>query len=206
MPVTVVRSPNAMRLTVSIGPEAQRTTFNLDMSLQRHAWRNLDQAQAKPMNSILGNAVTDGAIEQDLMALGGLLEKKLTGRAMFGDYSLGSGRTYRVDNSSPANQETPNHCYPIAGTGLWAGVSQAVFAAAVAFRRLELALDGKSGTPEAVWNSIKNDPTARTSEIYSAFTGARTHVMALEKKDRQKIVEAAGSSKLAIAISGFLKA
>ncbi|MEM8800056.1 MAG: hypothetical protein AAGF15_08260 [Pseudomonadota bacterium] len=237
MAVTVTRSPNAYKIQVQAHPPggAPPQTLNLDMSLQRHAYRNLEQAAAKPQNSILHNAVTDAEIERDLAEVGQQVEAKLKGQGQpmnsfaptlaqqlagvrqgmdagagvggsiqsmetnvqqtaFGDYRVASGRTYRVDNPSINVMAAANHCYPIAGPGLWANVDQSAFAGAVMFRRLEVALSGK-GKPFEVWEKLARDPGGKFNPLHGTFTGAATEFGRLPNMMRQKIVEVAGNTR-----------
>lgn len=238
MVVTLNRTPNAYRVTIQHNPPggAPPVVLTLDMSLQRHAYRNLEQAQAKPQNSVLQNAVSDPDIETDLRGLGQQIETKLAGhgqparafqpslaqqlagvrqgmvagtgiassvnamesaipRTVFGDYLVASGRTYRVDNTAINFMAAANHCYPIAGPGLWANIDQMTFAGIVSFRRLELGLAGKRGTPWDNWERLSRDPGGRFNPLHGNFTGAATNFGQLPEPMRQKIIQTAGNSR-----------
>jgi hypothetical protein len=238
MAVTVNRAPNAYQIRIQVQPPGggPLQMLYLDMSLQRHAYRNLDQAQAKPMNSVLQNAVSDTDIETDLRALGQQVEAKLLGRAqpdrsfqpslaqqlagvrqgmdagggirasvnaieakisttVFGDYVVASRRTYRVDNTAINFMTQANHCYPIAGPGLWGNIDQMTFAGIVSFRRLEQALERTHLAVEQIWQKLARDPGGRCNPLYGHFTGAATQFGRLPNPVRQRIVETAGNSR-----------
>lgn len=238
MAVTVNRALNAYQIRIQIQPPrgGPPQMLNLDMSLQRHAYRNLEQAQAKPMNSVLQNGVSDADIESDLRALGQQVEAKIRGLAqpaqsfqpslaqqlaavrqgmnagqgirgsvnqieaeilktVFGDYVVASRRTYRVDNTAINFMVQANHCYPIAGPGLWAAIDQATFAGIVSFRRLEQALAGKRESVEKIWDKLARDPGGRHNPLHGHFIGAATQYGRLSNLLRQKIIETAGNSK-----------
>ncbi|RYG91544.1 hypothetical protein EU803_10680 [Loktanella sp. IMCC34160] len=235
MVVTLNRTPNACHIRVQYNPPggAPPLILNLDMSLQRHCYRNLEQAQAKPANSVLLNSVSDQDIDTDLRGLGQQVETRMAGggqpfrptlaeqlagvrrgmdagtgitgsvnameaaipTTVFGDYVVASGRTYRVDNTAINFLAPANHCYPIAGPGLWGNIDLTTFAGIVSFRRLELALAGKRGTPWENWERLSRDPGGRYNPLHGHFTGAATNFGRLPQPTRQKIIQAAGNSR-----------
>jgi hypothetical protein len=124
---------------------------------------------------------------------------------MFGDYTVRSGRTYRVDNTAIDFMNAANHCYPIAGPGLWAGMDQTTFAGASSFRRLEQVVASKQGkSAHEIWRSLENDPTSRNTPIYGAFTGARTQYQAMSAATRALLVAASGETQAAISVKQWL--
>lgn len=239
MPVNAIKNTNTMRLTVTAAPAL---IVNLDMSLARHAYSWLEDAQAKPMNSILHAIITANDILQDLRSLGSQLEQKmlapttpkislaaqlaLTRQVMnagngvnaatqrinavgtqqggytlpmlHGDYTVASGRTYRVDNVAMNPTQAPNHCYPIAGPNLWANVSQATFAAAAAVCRLQNAMVTVRDDLPKKWKSLSSMPPSErvNNALFNAISGARTHFNGLPGGDKSILGVVSGQSNL----------
>lgn len=201
MPVSLTGSRNAKKVHISIGSSR---SILLDFSLQRHYYPNLDDSQAKPMNSIIYYSVAEDAIEEQLKDLGTFIEAKIKSlgaggdlATANGDYNLGSSlMTWRVDNVSLDATRPPNHCYPISGANLWANVSQKEFAATAAIRSLEVAMTGIRDSVSKKWKSLQHLPPSErnANPIYTAISGARTHL-------RQGNIQSSAVSRIGI-VSG----
>ncbi|MFD9572029.1 hypothetical protein ACFWBI_19515 [Streptomyces sp. NPDC059982] len=123
------------------------TPLRLGMSLQRHSYRHCATSPAAvALNSLYHSTVDDATIIAEAVEVGEQAEAlllKAGGKwaALFGKtLTVGSRRTYLVDNSALNPNGSPNHFFVTGGDGVWAKIPQLDYIAARDVRRVEEAI------------------------------------------------------------------
>ncbi|MEV6682964.1 hypothetical protein AB0N09_39805 [Streptomyces erythrochromogenes] len=123
------------------------TPLQLSMSLQRHSYRHCANSASGALNSLLHSSVEDATIIAEAAEVGEQVEGlllKAGGKwaSLFGKtLTVGSRRTYLVDNSALNPNGSPNHFFVTGGDGVWAKIPQLDYVAARDVRRVEEAID-----------------------------------------------------------------
>ncbi|MER5726873.1 hypothetical protein ABT084_00725 [Streptomyces sp. NPDC002138] len=181
------------------------TPLRLDMSLQRHSYRHCaTSTTAGELNSLLYAAVDNATITAEAVEVGeqieGLLAKaKGSWKALFGKtLTVGSGRTYLVDNSGLNPNGSPNHFFVTGGANVWAQVSQADYVAARDVRRLEEAI----ATRRERGDTYDYVNPKKLNEKQREAGGAANPVVAAVLAARVSLDAAAADDTAFIAVSG----
>lgn len=189
MPTAAINASSVVQLTVDLGGVARV----LDFSLQRHHYDFIEGAASAPVNSILHHGVDTQAIVREAVEVGDQLETSygvLGGVAvaanptiLYGDFTVKSGRAYRVDNSAAVGW--PNHFFVISGADVWGGLTRDDWLAAQVIRRLQVAVAGdakaQGGKLLDRYGALRRDPTLTNADktrfaVYSAMEAARTQL------------------------------
>ncbi|KJY16149.1 MULTISPECIES: hypothetical protein [unclassified Streptomyces] len=130
---------------VNLGVEGA-TPLQLTMSLQRHSYRHCANSASGALNSLFHSTVDDVTFVAEAVEVGEMIEElllKAGGKwaSLFGKtLTVGSRRTYLVDNSSLNPNGSPNHFFVTGGDGVWAKIPQFDYVAARDVRRVEEAI------------------------------------------------------------------
>lgn len=184
----VTTNNNVVDLQVTHG----LTTLNLQTSLQRHHFNFCAAANALAVNSLIFAIIPQAAWELDADDVGAAIEQHLqNGLPLAGLYDFyvvtSSGRRYRVDNSVRDPALPVDHFFPVAGTSLWAAMTQAQFSMARALRRIQEAINDCSlanESKEKIWAytdfrklkerkaSLDKDPTSAAHPVIERYKEA----------------------------------
>ncbi|GAA2625005.1 MULTISPECIES: hypothetical protein [Streptomyces] len=122
------------------------TPLQLSMSLQRHSYRHCANSASGALNSLFHSTVDDATFIAEAVEVGELIEGLLLKAGgkwapLFGKtLTVGSRRTYLVDNSALNPNGSPNHFFVTGGDGVWAKIPQFDYVAARDVRRVEEAI------------------------------------------------------------------
>ncbi|MFJ5547921.1 hypothetical protein [Streptomyces sp. NPDC093225] len=185
------------------------TPLTLGMSLQRHSYRHCATATvAAEVNSLLHAGIDDATVIAEAVEVGVQVEKLLakadgSWKALFGKtLTVGSGRTYLVDNSALNPNGSPNHFFVTGGDGVWAKVSQADYVAARDVRRVEEAIDARRGRGDTYdylnpkkLNEKRGEPGGQGNPVVAAVQAARVSIAAASADDTA-LIAASGRKDL----------
>ncbi|MFJ2401246.1 hypothetical protein ACIOUE_08060 [Streptomyces xanthochromogenes] len=185
------------------------TPLRLDMSLQRHSYRHCATSTvAGEINSLLYASVDDATVTAEAVEVGEQVETLLakakgSWKALFGKtLTVGSGRTYLVDNSGLNPNGSPNHFFVTGGTGVWSKVSQADYVAARDVRRAEEAITARRGRGDTYdyldskkLNEKRAEPGGATNPVVQAVQAARVSIAAASADDAA-LIAASGRKDL----------
>lgn len=201
MSTAAINGHNVVQLTVDLGGVARV----LDFSLQRHHYGFIEGAASAPVNSILHHGVEAQSIVREAVEVGDQLEKAYAAQdpvavaanptILYGDFTVKSGRAYRVDNSAAVGW--PNHFFVISGSDVWGALTRDDWLAAQVIRRLEVAVagDAKSQGGKLLdrYGALRRDPTLTNASktqfaVYSAMEAARTQLRTYRRfEDLKKV-------------------
>lgn len=141
---------NVVTVTVTHGT----TVMALTMSLQRHHFNFCGAANALEMNSLMFSIIPQAAWELDAANVGKAIERHLVAKKRMDRLfdlrvQAASGREYLVDNPGRVAANPVNHFYPVAGTSLWAQMTQQQYQVARALRRIQEAIEARQAAGEA---------------------------------------------------------
>lgn len=191
MPAAVIVA-NVVQLTVA----SSQGNLNLTMSLQRHHYEYCGAGGAAPKNSLFFHNVLGPAIIENVLEVGGQIEKLLkknSPQILFGvKFQCKDGRTYLVDNSGLNPNQNPNHFFPVAGASVWENMNQSEYVAASAIRRVEEAINLKAASSRKDFldnhklQAMKN-AAGIANPVIAAYSAARTALNALAPAQDAKL-------------------
>ncbi|MFG2622625.1 hypothetical protein ACGFXC_33935 [Streptomyces sp. NPDC048507] len=180
------------------------TPLRLGMSLQRHSYRHCANSASGALNSLLHSEVDDATIIAEAVEVGEQIEGLLLksgGKwaSLFGKtLTVGSRRTYLVDNSALNPNGSPNHFFVTGGDGVWAKIPQADYVAARDVRRVEEAITTRQ-TRKDKYDYL--DPKQFAAKQAETGGGDNPVVLAVVAA-RVSIALASRDDKALIAVSG----